>query len=121
MLTRLPMAARGWRRPAAARHPSARIASYKTARLLRRTDNTRCRHLPGPDTMREVSIGPLAVHNGRVRRVAGKQDRQRKLARERYERRQAPEAERHRQARPTAQWASRALVPPVLSRVFPSP
>src|SRR6266481_1184507 len=65
MLTRLPMAGLGWRRPAAARHSAARIASYKTARLLRRTDNTRCRYLPGPDNMREVSIGHLAVYNGR--------------------------------------------------------
>jgi peptidyl-prolyl cis-trans isomerase B (cyclophilin B) len=42
--------------------------------------------------------------------VAGKQERQRKLARERHERRQAREAERQRRARRTAQWASGALV-----------
>jgi len=42
--------------------------------------------------------------------VAGKQERQRKLARERYERRQAREAERQRRARRTAQWASGAVV-----------
>jgi len=43
-------------------------------------------------------------------RVAGKQDRQRRLARERYERRQVREAERQRRARKTAQWASVAVV-----------
>lgn len=42
--------------------------------------------------------------------MAGKQERQRKLARERHERRQAREAERQRRARRTAQWASGALV-----------
>jgi peptidyl-prolyl cis-trans isomerase B (cyclophilin B) len=42
--------------------------------------------------------------------VAGKQERQRKLARERYERRQAREANRQRRARRTAQWASGAVV-----------
>src|SRR5262249_46329922 len=64
MLTRLPMAARAWRRPGATLDTAARIPSYKTARLLRRTDNTRRRHLLGPDNMREVSIGPVAVHTG---------------------------------------------------------
>jgi peptidyl-prolyl cis-trans isomerase B (cyclophilin B) len=49
--------------------------------------------------------------------VAGTQDRQRKLARERYERRQAREAERHRQARRTAQWASGAVVLLVLAGI----
>ena len=42
--------------------------------------------------------------------MAGKQERQRKLARERHERRQAREAERQRRARRTVQWASGALV-----------
>ena len=42
--------------------------------------------------------------------MPGKQERQRKLARERYERRQAREAERQRRARKTAQWISGAVV-----------
>jgi cyclophilin family peptidyl-prolyl cis-trans isomerase len=42
--------------------------------------------------------------------VAGKQERQRRLARERYERRQAREAERQRRARRIAQWGSGAAV-----------
>ncbi|MGN6794128.1 MAG: peptidylprolyl isomerase [Streptosporangiaceae bacterium] len=42
--------------------------------------------------------------------MAGKQERQRRLARERYERRQAREAERQRRARKTAQWISGAVV-----------
>jgi len=42
--------------------------------------------------------------------VAGKQDRQRRLARERHERRQVREAERQRRARRTAQWTSGAVV-----------
>jgi len=49
--------------------------------------------------------------------VAGKQDRQRKLARERYERRQAREADRQRRARRTAQWASGAVVVLVLAGI----
>jgi len=49
--------------------------------------------------------------------VAGKQDRQRKLARERYERRQAREANRQRRARRTAQWASGAVVLLVLAGI----
>jgi peptidyl-prolyl cis-trans isomerase B (cyclophilin B) len=49
--------------------------------------------------------------------VAGKQDRQRKLARERYERRQAREAERQRRARRTTQWVSAGLVVLVLAGV----
>lgn len=42
--------------------------------------------------------------------MAGKQERQRKLARERHERRMAREAERQRRARRTAQWVSGGLV-----------
>jgi peptidyl-prolyl cis-trans isomerase B (cyclophilin B) len=42
--------------------------------------------------------------------VAGKQERQRKLARQRHERRVAREAERQRRARKTAQWVSGGLV-----------
>jgi peptidyl-prolyl cis-trans isomerase B (cyclophilin B) len=42
--------------------------------------------------------------------VAGKQERQRRLARERHERRMAREAERQRRARRTAQWVSGGLV-----------
>jgi peptidyl-prolyl cis-trans isomerase B (cyclophilin B) len=49
--------------------------------------------------------------------VAGKQDRQRKLARERYERRQAREADRQRRAHRTAQWASGAVVLLVLAGI----
>jgi len=49
--------------------------------------------------------------------VAGKQDRQRKLARERYERRQAREADRQRRARRMAQWASGAVVLLVLAGI----
>ncbi len=49
--------------------------------------------------------------------MAGKQDRQRKLARERYERRQAREANRQRRARRTAQWASGAVVLLVLAGI----
>jgi peptidyl-prolyl cis-trans isomerase B (cyclophilin B) len=42
--------------------------------------------------------------------VAGKQERQRRLARERHERRIAREAERQRRARRTAQWVAGSLV-----------
>jgi peptidyl-prolyl cis-trans isomerase B (cyclophilin B) len=42
--------------------------------------------------------------------VAGKQERQRRLARERHERRVAREAERQRRARKTTQWVSGGLV-----------
>jgi peptidyl-prolyl cis-trans isomerase B (cyclophilin B) len=49
--------------------------------------------------------------------VAGKQDRQRKLARERYERRQAREANRQRRARRAAQWAAGAVVLLVLAGI----
>lgn len=49
--------------------------------------------------------------------MAGKQERQRKLARERYERRQAREAERQRRARKTAQWVSGGLVLLVLAGI----
>jgi len=49
--------------------------------------------------------------------VAGKQDRQRKLARERYERRQAREANRQRRARRAAQWASGAVILLVLAGI----
>jgi len=49
--------------------------------------------------------------------VAGKQERQRKLARERYERRIAREAERQQRARKTAQWVSAGLVLLVLAGV----
>jgi peptidyl-prolyl cis-trans isomerase B (cyclophilin B) len=42
--------------------------------------------------------------------VAGKQERQRRLARERHERRMAREAERQRRARKTVQWVSGGLV-----------
>jgi len=49
--------------------------------------------------------------------VAGKQDRQRRLARERHERRQAREAERQRRARKTAQWVSGAVVLLVLAGI----
>jgi peptidyl-prolyl cis-trans isomerase B (cyclophilin B) len=42
--------------------------------------------------------------------VAGKQERQRRLARERHERRQAREAERQQRARRMAQWISGAVV-----------
>jgi peptidyl-prolyl cis-trans isomerase B (cyclophilin B) len=49
--------------------------------------------------------------------VAGKQERQRKLARERYERRQARATERQRRARKTTQWVSGGLVLLVLAGV----
>jgi peptidyl-prolyl cis-trans isomerase B (cyclophilin B) len=49
--------------------------------------------------------------------VAGKQERQRKLARERYERRQARASERQRRARKTTQWVSGGLVLLVLAGV----
>jgi peptidyl-prolyl cis-trans isomerase B (cyclophilin B) len=49
--------------------------------------------------------------------VAGKQERQRKLARERYERRQAREVDRQRRARRTAQWASGTVVLLVLAGI----
>jgi peptidyl-prolyl cis-trans isomerase B (cyclophilin B) len=49
--------------------------------------------------------------------VPGKQERQRKLARERYERRQAREAQRQRRARQTTQWVSAGLVMLVLAGV----
>ena len=50
-------------------------------------------------------------------RVAGKQERQRRLARERHERREAREAERQRRARKTAQWASASVVLLVLAGI----
>jgi peptidyl-prolyl cis-trans isomerase B (cyclophilin B) len=62
-------------------------------------------------------MGPLPVDNGRVGRVAGKQERQRKLARERHERRQVREAERQRRARKMAQWISGAVVLLVLAGI----
>ena len=49
--------------------------------------------------------------------MAGKQERQRKLARERYERRMAREAERQQRARKTTQWVSAGLVLLVLAGV----
>ena len=49
--------------------------------------------------------------------MAGKQERQRRLARERYERRQVREAERQRRARRTAQWISGAVVLLVLAGI----
>ena len=49
--------------------------------------------------------------------VAGKQERQRKLARERYERRQVREADRQRRARKMAQWVSGAAVLLVLAGI----
>ena len=49
--------------------------------------------------------------------MAGKQERQRKLARERYERRQAREVDRQRRARRTAQWASGTVVLLVLAGI----
>jgi len=49
--------------------------------------------------------------------VAGKQDRQRKLARERHERRLAREAERQRRTRQITQWVSGGLVVLVLAGV----
>jgi peptidyl-prolyl cis-trans isomerase B (cyclophilin B) len=49
--------------------------------------------------------------------VAGKQERQRKLARERYERRMTREAERQQRARKTTQWVSAGLVLLVLAGV----
>ncbi|HEX5190653.1 MAG TPA: peptidylprolyl isomerase [Streptosporangiaceae bacterium] len=49
--------------------------------------------------------------------MAGKQDRQRRLARERHERRQAREAERQRRARRMAQWISGAVVLLVLAGI----
>ncbi len=49
--------------------------------------------------------------------MAGKQERQRKLARERYERRLAREAERQRRTRKITQWASGGLVVLVLAGV----
>lgn len=49
--------------------------------------------------------------------MAGKQERQRKLARERHERRQAREAQRQRRARRTAQWVSAGLVLLVLAGI----
>lgn len=67
--------------------------------------------------MREVLEWTTSVDNGRVGRVAGKQERQRKLARERYERRQAREAERQRRTRRTTQWVSAGLVVLVLAGV----
>lgn len=60
---------------------------------------------------------PLPVDNGKVGRVAGKQERQRKLARERHERRQVREAERQRRARRMAQWISGAVVLLVLAGI----
>ncbi len=62
-------------------------------------------------------MGPLPVYNGKVGRVAGKQERQRKLARERHERRQVREAERQRRARRMAQWISGAVVLLVLAGI----
>jgi peptidyl-prolyl cis-trans isomerase B (cyclophilin B) len=62
-------------------------------------------------------MGPLPVDNGKVGRVAGKQERQRKLARERHERRQVREAERQRRARRMAQWISGAAVLLVLAGI----
>ncbi len=49
--------------------------------------------------------------------MAGKQERQRKLARERYERRRVREAERQRRTRRTTQWVSAGLVVLVLAGV----
>ncbi len=49
--------------------------------------------------------------------MAGKQERQRKLARERYERRQARAAQRQRRTRRTTQWVSASLVVLVLAGV----
>ncbi len=49
--------------------------------------------------------------------MAGKQERQRKLARERYERRLAREAERQRRVRRITQWVSGSLVLLVLAGV----
>jgi peptidyl-prolyl cis-trans isomerase B (cyclophilin B) len=49
--------------------------------------------------------------------VAGKQERQRRLARERYERRQVREAERQRRTRKMAQWISGAVVLLVLAGI----
>ena len=49
--------------------------------------------------------------------MAGKQDRQRKLARERHERRLAREAERQRRTRQITQWVSGGLVVLVLAGV----
>ncbi|MGI9008009.1 MAG: peptidylprolyl isomerase [Streptosporangiaceae bacterium] len=49
--------------------------------------------------------------------MPGKQERQRKLARERYERRQTREAERQRRTRRTTQWVSAGLVVLVLAGV----
>ena len=49
--------------------------------------------------------------------MTGKQERQRKLARERYERRQARAAERQRRTRRTTQWVSAGLVVLVLAGV----
>ncbi|HEX9624477.1 MAG TPA: peptidylprolyl isomerase [Streptosporangiaceae bacterium] len=49
--------------------------------------------------------------------MAGKQERQRKLARERYERRLAREAERQRRTRKITQWVSGGLVVLVLAGV----
>jgi peptidyl-prolyl cis-trans isomerase B (cyclophilin B) len=62
-------------------------------------------------------MGPLPVDNGKVGRVAGKQERQRRLARERHERRQAREAERQRRTRKMAQWISGAVVLLVLAGI----
>lgn len=67
--------------------------------------------------MREVFQWATTVDNGKVGRVAGKQDRQRRLARERYERRQVREAERQRRARKVAQWVSGAVVLLVLAGI----
>lgn len=49
--------------------------------------------------------------------MAGKQERQRKLARERYERRQARAAERQRRTRRTTQWVLSSLIVLVLAGV----
>lgn len=49
--------------------------------------------------------------------MAGKQERQRKLARERYERRLAREAERQRRSRQVAKWVSGSLVVLVLAGI----
>jgi peptidyl-prolyl cis-trans isomerase B (cyclophilin B) len=95
-----------------------RRASYKTARLVRRTDNTRRTDLPGLDNMREVfEWDHYRSITERLDGVAGKQERQRRLARERHERRQAREAERQRRARRMAQWISGAVVLLVLAGI----
>jgi peptidyl-prolyl cis-trans isomerase B (cyclophilin B) len=60
--------------------------------------------------MRRFSTSPLLVDKGRAEGVAGKQERQRKLARERYQRRLAREAQRQQTVRKATQWTAAGVV-----------